>query len=143
MRSMTRLATLDGCPIQIGRPSRKMSAARIFRRSVGHSSPSPSSDRTPGLMFLSAARTGFSGVSTPWRSNAARRSPSSRSVEDFSLAVEGFSEQLSAKAVRLLSCGMPFSVKEACLGNASGRDRLPAWSRRQASFRLEPAGAIA
>ena len=98
MRSMTRLATLDGWPIQIGRPRMKISVAMIFSRSFGQSSPFPMSDKTPGLMSWSRART--TSPFTPCGFRAESRSATILSVDDFSLSLEAFSEQLMAKAVR-------------------------------------------
>ena len=95
MRSSTRLQTLDGWPSQMGVPRTRMSASRILARRSGQSSPSPSSDLTPGLMLRSATRT--ISPETLWAFSSSSTSPSSLSVDDFSRT--GLSVQLRATAV--------------------------------------------
>src|SRR5882672_608952 len=55
-RSITRDATLERCPNQIGVPTTMMSAALILSKIPGHSSPSPSSDVTPSGTLKSTTR---------------------------------------------------------------------------------------
>jgi hypothetical protein len=62
-RSRTILATLDGCPSQIGVAMIRMFAARIFVRIAGHSSPSPSSVETPKWTWWSTTRITSPSVS--------------------------------------------------------------------------------
>ena len=97
---------MAGRPIQMGVPSTKMSASRICWRTPGHSSPSPSSEVTPGRMLRSATRT-VPLDETPWDSSAERTSPMILSVLETS--VEDLSEQFRAKALRLfITCGLSF-----------------------------------
>jgi hypothetical protein len=92
---------LPTCPIQIGPAKIRISCARIFSRSPGHSSPSPSSLVTPGLMSSAATRTVSVSV-TSASANASFNTAIIASVEDSPL---GLSVQLSAMALS----GMFFS----------------------------------
>src|SRR3569623_1161751 len=101
IRSITRLATLPTCPIQIGPPKINMSCDRIFVRNAGHSSPSPSSEVTPGLMSSAATRT-VSVIFTSRSANALASTAIIASVED-SFSGSALSVQLRAIAVSFMA----------------------------------------
>src|SRR3954452_2603983 len=94
IRSMTRLTTLEGWPNQVGVASTRISDESSFSWTGGHSSPSPSSDETPGSRLRSTARI-ISQVAPP-ASRASRRTTASASV--FEAAGEGLRVQLSMRA---------------------------------------------
>jgi hypothetical protein len=85
---------LDGLPSQVGVAKRRISASRIWARMPGHSSPSPSSDSTPGGIEWSTART--EATSTPSARSASATTSASASVFDF--AGLAFSVQLMRRA---------------------------------------------
>src|SRR3569623_916774 len=101
IRSITRFATLPTWPIQIGPPKINMSCASIFSRNAGHSSPSPSSEVTPGLMSSAATRT-VSVTFTSRSANALASTAIIASVED-SLFGSALSVQLRAIAVSVMA----------------------------------------
>src|SRR5918997_2491845 len=79
---MTSWATLARWPNQIGGAMTRMSAALIWARICGHSSPSPSSDETPVGMWWSTI--GIVSLSTSMVSNQAITFRASASVLDTS-----------------------------------------------------------
>src|SRR5690606_24701493 len=95
MRSVTRLAMLDGWPIQIGVAITRMSASITCLRNAGHSSPLPSSAVTPGLTSWSTTRA--DDVATPWLAIALSNRSSIFWVEE--AVGDGVSVQLRPKAL--------------------------------------------
>src|SRR5918994_3792711 len=103
MRSRARLVTLEIWPSQVGVPRMTMSEARIFSLTAGHSSPSPSSELTPGRTFRSTRRTVSHSTSLSLRP----ASTSSASIPVFDRSGDLLSVPLSNRAFiePLSACG--------------------------------------
>jgi hypothetical protein len=93
-RSATRLATLDGAPIQTGVATMRMSEPTMRARMAGQPSPRPSSLSTPGRTSWST--TLIVSVLTSCSARASASTPIMRSVLDG--AGLGFSVQFRARA---------------------------------------------